>query len=461
MNFLLIFLFTFCSFSLPVSSLSAETHKYLIKMMGQPMGYSVEKREKVKKEDGSCVENISLFTKINVSRGKSTLTTESRSTISVTCGTLKPLTILSEIREGDSVRKINGFAKDNVFYAALSRGGKTEKHEFPLEEDVTFLGLITEKLSEKELLSGGKATVISEETLRLGKVFYKAKKKGDILEVHQKYKDLPIVELRRNNLMLKMTVSNVISYEYKEDSKLETKGASFDVIDISSIENKGLKISDPRKTEIVKMKISGNTEGVSESCGHKTVKKGKNSKIIVSDMKKRPGCEKNDNLKNFLKPSIYEEIDSPEIQKVAGQWSSIEKDEKKLEAALNFVYRHIKNKTYDHINLSAKEVLLKKAGDCTEHSTLLSALLKVSGVPVKMVYGVVLGKNNKFMFHNWNEVHIDGNWIPVDATFGKIPADAARIAFVRSSGASSENEKVAFAVLRILNSLSIEVISHD
>ncbi|MFO7736485.1 MAG: transglutaminase-like domain-containing protein, partial [bacterium] len=164
---------------------------------------------------------------------------------------------------------------------------------------------------------------------------------------------------------------------------------------------------------------------------------------------------------HFLKPSIHEETDSPEIRKVVKKWDSFEKDEKKLEAALDFVHRHIKNKTYDHINLSAKEVLLKKSGDCTEHSTLLSALLKASEIPVKMVYGVVLGKNNKFMFHNWNEVYIDGNWIPVDATFGKIPADAARIAFVRSNGASSENEKVAFAVLGILNNLSIEVISYE
>ncbi len=461
MKFLFILLFTFSLFSLPVFNLNAETRNYLIKMMGQPMGVSVEKREKIKKDDGSCVENISWFTKLSVSRGKSSLTTESRTKISVTCADFRPISILSEVKEGDSVKNVNGFVKDDVFYASLSKGGKTEKHEFALEKNMTFLGLITEKLSEKELISGGEATVISEETLRPGKILYKAKKKNDMLEIHKKYKDLPMVELRRNNRMLEMTVSNVISYEYKKDVELDKQDVSFDVLDLSSIENNGKKISRPRKTKVVKMKISGNTEAFSESCGHKTVKKRKNSKIVVSDMKKRPGCKKTDNLKHFLKPSIHEETDSPEIRKVVKKWDSFEKDEKKLEAALDFVHRHIKNKTYDHINLSAKEVLLKKSGDCTEHSTLLSALLKASEIPVKMVYGIVLGKNNKFMFHNWNEAYIDENWIPVDATFGKIPADAARIAFVRSNGASSENEKVAFAVLGILNNLSIEVISYE
>ena len=104
-----------------------------------------------------------------------------------------------------------------------------------------------------------------------------------------------------------------------------------------------------------------------------------------------------------------------------------------------------------------RSVLAKKAGDCTEHSTLLSALLKSLNIPVKMAYGVVMDDNGSFMFHNWNEVYGDHGWIAVDSTFGKLNADAARIVLIYGGSDSSSREKVSLAVLKFLGSLNISV----
>ncbi|MDX9804971.1 MAG: transglutaminase-like domain-containing protein, partial [bacterium] len=128
-----------------------------------------------------------------------------------------------------------------------------------------------------------------------------------------------------------------------------------------------------------------------------------------------------------------------------------------IKRMVNFVFRHIKNKNYSHGNLSAGEVLENRSGDCTEHATLLSALLKAAGIPVKMAYGVVLDDKGEFMFHNWNEVYGDNGWMTVDATFGAQRADAARIMLIYGGSDSSSREQVSLAVLKFLGSLEISV----
>jgi len=64
-------------------------------------------------------------------------------------------------------------------------------------------------------------------------------------------------------------------------------------------------------------------------------------------------------------------------------------------------------------------VILKRGGgDCTEISELFNALAKSMGIPSRSVTGYVYGLDDySFGGHQWSEVEIDGNWVPVDATW--------------------------------------------
>ena len=60
-----------------------------------------------------------------------------------------------------------------------------------------------------------------------------------------------------------------------------------------------------------------------------------------------------------------------------------------------------------------------KRGVCAEYSTLLAALLRVSGIPTRYVIGYAYTNIDKdFIPHAWVEVlSANGEWIPFDPTW--------------------------------------------
>jgi hypothetical protein len=82
------------------------------------------------------------------------------------------------------------------------------------------------------------------------------------------------------------------------------------------------------------------------------------------------------------------------------------------------------------------EVLRNARGDCNEHTALFVSLARSVGIPTRIAAGVVysnrVGPKGAFYYHAWPEVQLGGptDWVPVDPTFGQLPADATHIKFV-------------------------------
>jgi len=76
----------------------------------------------------------------------------------------------------------------------------------------------------------------------------------------------------------------------------------------------------------------------------------------------------------------------------------------------------------------ARETLRYRKGDCNEHATILTALLRAAGIPARIVVGVVY-KDGRFYYHAWNEAYLN-KWISMDATLNQMPVDATHIKLV-------------------------------
>lgn len=85
------------------------------------------------------------------------------------------------------------------------------------------------------------------------------------------------------------------------------------------------------------------------------------------------------------------------------------------------------------------DVLRRGQGDCNEHTALFVSLARAAQVPARIAAGVVYsdrvagtGGKGAFYYHAWPEVRLspDGPWIPLDPTFGQVPADATHIKLV-------------------------------
>lgn len=70
--------------------------------------------------------------------------------------------------------------------------------------------------------------------------------------------------------------------------------------------------------------------------------------------------------------------------------------------------------------LNAVITLQKRVGICHHFAVLYAALARAAGLETKVVGGFggrVASVKHHFENHAWNEVRIDGNWVPVDTTY--------------------------------------------
>ena len=86
----------------------------------------------------------------------------------------------------------------------------------------------------------------------------------------------------------------------------------------------------------------------------------------------------------------------------------------------NFVVTHIAydsakvfNLMYDYLP-DIEKTYLEQTGICYDYASLFAAMLCSIGIPAKLVKGY--SKENPGVYHAWNEVLINGNWIVVDTT---------------------------------------------
>lgn len=93
-----------------------------------------------------------------------------------------------------------------------------------------------------------------------------------------------------------------------------------------------------------------------------------------------------------------------------------------VDAVYNYI---IKNVKYDYDKLEKgvsgsyipdiDTVLKAKKGICQDYATLAAAMLRYEGVPTRMVFGYADTVGGAF--HAWNEIYVDGKWVPVDMTY--------------------------------------------
>jgi hypothetical protein len=99
------------------------------------------------------------------------------------------------------------------------------------------------------------------------------------------------------------------------------------------------------------------------------------------------------------------------------------------------------------------DLMDKKQGDCKSYALLVTNLARAAGVPAREVSGLLyIGDDQKaFGGHAWNEVVLDGVWVPVDASLGQTEVDATHVSF-------GTDFKAAKNLITTLGKLSFRVV---
>jgi len=122
--------------------------------------------------------------------------------------------------------------------------------------------------------------------------------------------------------------------------------------------------------------------------------------------------EKTAGAEAYLRDGYYLALNDPRLEAILAGCGSGPDPECLRQAA----YRYIRVKSARFGFAGTQEILSTREGDCTEHSLLLSSLLRRTGVPARLAYGFLLTRQG-FTGHAWTEAFLDGRWVWLDASF--------------------------------------------
>ena len=246
----------------------------------------------------------------------------------------------------------------------------------------------------------------------------------------------------------------------EEAQKFDSNKDPVDLISLSAVNLKG-RIKDPRHTTQLSFKIDGvKMEKVFNQPPLQVVGK----RIVTIDIPKlselplEPMALQNptDAQQKWLRDTL----DIPSAHpKIIDQAEEVTQNAThRIDAVQklnNFVYEYLEKIPVIGVP-NGLNVLEAKQGDCNEHTILFVSLARAVNIPTRLAAGVVYsdrtGPIGQFYYHAWPEVFMgeldtpagkQEIWLPVDPTFGQVPADATHIKLVEG-GLDRQVEIMAF-----------------
>ena len=119
----------------------------------------------------------------------------------------------------------------------------------------------------------------------------------------------------------------------------------------------------------------------------------------------------------YVRGGFHLDLEDPRlVELLAGCGTGATIDPAQAICLERLVHEYIEHKSLAYGFAGLKEILDRKAGDCTEHALLLVALLRKLAVPSRLAYGLILTEAG-FIGHAWVELFTGGKWHWLDPSF--------------------------------------------
>lgn len=345
-----------------------------------------------------------------------------------------------------------------VMYSA----GDTQTVDFPVEQPIVMAANLPLDLAKAGLRPGAKYTrsffdpsVMKPSVMQIAVEAREPLKVGartiDLFRVKQTYSGLETTSWIDPAGVVYKEVSPTGFSSYrttKEDALRPSADAAIDLIEATSVPAAGAP-ADPRKTMKLTVELSGvelagfDLDGDGQELSGKT--------LVVDRIGKHTASI---DPAAYLKGEPLMQVDNPDLKAAAGEATGgVKEPEAASRRVLKWVYGNL-SKTSTVSLPSALEVLRSRQGDCNEHAILYTAMNRAAGVPTRIASGLV-ALGDRFYYHAWAEVYLDGRWLAVDPVFGQYPADATHLRFV-VGGLDRQAE-----LMRVIGRLKIKVVAAD
>ena len=128
----------------------------------------------------------------------------------------------------------------------------------------------------------------------------------------------------------------------------------------------------------------------------------------------------------------------------------------------SFVHSKMQHSAFSTSLSPADDVARALRGDCTEHAVLLAALMRVRGIPSRIVSGLVhTNRQLGFTGHTWVEALIGSDWTPFDSAIGSAKTNVTHLKLADSEMPDDMSSGIALflPVLELAGRADVRIIS--
>jgi hypothetical protein len=276
-----------------------------------------------------------------------------------------------------------------------------------------------------------------------------------VYEIENAWRDKGIKSLARLDETGLILSDQVAVFELRLESEAKAKDTQFSQdLFVMGMVKVDRALGNPRQVTELVLEVKGDEANfadgpcqcVAEGAGGKRLLKvgkthGKPTKAEASEIKE-----------NLAETGAYP-ISDPRLKDLSRQAvGDATEPAEKVRRLLKFTHDYIR----PHLSASLPQVhdlLDRKKGDCKSYALLFTNLARAAGIPTREVSGLLyVGDDYKaFGGHAWNEVVLDGVWVPVDASLNEAFTNATHLSF------GSEQRAIA-NLLNSLGKLSFQLV---
>jgi hypothetical protein len=273
------------------------------------------------------------------------------------------------------------------------------------------------------------------------------------------------VDDKGETVKTKTNLLDMTTYAVSKEEAL--KAISGEVLDLGMdtvIKTGAIKNAHQAKQVVYKVTIDGKAAEAIPAGPTQLIKPLSDTEIELTVKSIKPG-EKGDQPKpglEYLASTRFLDLEDPNVRKLADEGAAGKTDPVEVAVALEkFVSKRLTDKNFSTALATASEVARDLAGDCTEHSVLLAALLRANKIPARVVIGFVYADSLQGLGgHMWTEAYLNGQWVPLDATLGQggIGGGHIKIADADLSENSAAPVAAFVPIIHLLGKTKLEVL---
>ena len=257
--------------------------------------------------------------------------------------------------------------------------------------------------------------------------------------------------LDARGLMLKALLMELVEIRLEPEELAKQIEFSADLF-VSGTAKIDEPLGDPSTVTRLRVRVEGKVADSLRGGPFQTLEEVDGARVLTVDVTgdARLPAEEGD-AERYLRATPDVPHDHPQVQALAKQAvGDTATPAAKVERLVHFVADYVKD-AYGRDKIDLLSVIRTQEGDCTEHAKLLTALARAVGVPARDAGGLVyMGDAEKgFGPHAWNEVLLDGHWVPVDATWDEVTINATHIKTSHDGGQAERWGKLDLTLLEV------------